>query len=525
MFPSSSFATKPSSRSTSIIGGVGSSGNSGLLASTVSNKLVANDEYENMMKKLSHEIESTSQNICELQIRRQQLLEQLDDVKRAYHKVLEQRSEWRLAVSFGSEGNEIGQLCRPWGVAIVRMPPSLLAHYLNDSTKNSIPANGFHTSSNSANNCTGLLSCSSNSCNSHNSNLNSYANNMKDNVTVGSSRPGLSSNTNATNTGTSSSIHPFIQENTTSASGSSSSSSSWELDFSLLAQYYLKLNDDALFQPFDPFTSPNDTDINSCPSLSAANVNIIDDKSTGISSSTTGNSVTSAATITGISSSHQASHSARGNYGSESVNINNPILSVYGSKQQAQQQQYFSTSLSSSSSYHNCDSSPSSSSSTQNSISNNLKNTITGNLSSYATTLQDNLTNANGSSSPSSHWDTNPSINTGFHPNNSNSNHHIATIDNLSNTYSSPNSTALQTNGTNRNVYKAANHLNGNNHTANNVAVNSSNSNNNSSNVNSDHRHYLIAVADRSNNRIQLLHFDATAVTGNSLTWIFLMAQ
>lgn len=430
MFPpssSSSFTSKPSLRSTSIIGGLGSSGNCGLLVgSTVSNKTVANDEYEDMMKKLSHEIESTSQSICELQIRRQQLLEQLDDVKKAYHKVLESRSEWRFALDFGKEGNEIGQLCRPWGVAIVRMPPSLLAHYTNENIQNLNSANG-HPASSSTSTCTGLLSCSSsNLCNSH-SNLNNF-NNLKQesNVTVGSSRPGLSSslNTNAINTGNSSSIHPFLQQqdkiknngntntnnnNATSASGSSSSSSSWELDFSVLAQYYLKLNDDALFQPFDPFSSPpNDNGTNSCqPSYTS--INAIDEKNTGISSSmnNSGNSVTPGATITGISSHHsQAPHSARASYGSESVNINpSSTLTAYGSKQ------YFSTSLSSSSSYHNCDSSPSSSSSTHNSISTNPKNTITGNLSSYATILQENLNNANGSPSPSSHWDTNHLLN------------------------------------------------------------------------------------------------------------------
>ena len=39
---------------------------------------------------------------------------------------LEQRQRWTKTLSFGTEGNAIGQLCRPWGVAIVRMPQHLL---------------------------------------------------------------------------------------------------------------------------------------------------------------------------------------------------------------------------------------------------------------------------------------------------------------------------------------------------------------------------------------------------------------
>jgi hypothetical protein len=35
---------------------------------------------------------------------------------------LQQRQTWKKLTSLGSEGNQVGQLCRPWGVAIARMP-------------------------------------------------------------------------------------------------------------------------------------------------------------------------------------------------------------------------------------------------------------------------------------------------------------------------------------------------------------------------------------------------------------------
>lgn len=37
----------------------------------------------------------------------------------------QQRQTWRKLLTFGSEGNAIGQFCRPWGVAIARMPQDL----------------------------------------------------------------------------------------------------------------------------------------------------------------------------------------------------------------------------------------------------------------------------------------------------------------------------------------------------------------------------------------------------------------
>lgn len=45
----------------------------------------------------------------------------------------QKRQNWKLATTFGSEGNSVGNLCRPWGVAIVKMPSQLLMNHQNNS--------------------------------------------------------------------------------------------------------------------------------------------------------------------------------------------------------------------------------------------------------------------------------------------------------------------------------------------------------------------------------------------------------
>jgi len=45
----------------------------------------------------------------------------------------QKRQNWKLATTFGSEGNEIGSLCRPWGVTIVKMPSQLLLNHQQSS--------------------------------------------------------------------------------------------------------------------------------------------------------------------------------------------------------------------------------------------------------------------------------------------------------------------------------------------------------------------------------------------------------
>lgn len=45
----------------------------------------------------------------------------------------QQRTTWRKVLTFGNEGNAIGEFCRPWGVAIVRMPAELSAARRKDS--------------------------------------------------------------------------------------------------------------------------------------------------------------------------------------------------------------------------------------------------------------------------------------------------------------------------------------------------------------------------------------------------------
>ena len=87
---------------------------------------------------------------------------------------LEQRSRWRLGLTFGSEGNAIGQLCRPWGVAIVRMPPFMLTpQYLaSTSVNNGGNGTGDNVSSNTNHSCSSTNHCNStstgNSCSSTN---------------------------------------------------------------------------------------------------------------------------------------------------------------------------------------------------------------------------------------------------------------------------------------------------------------------------------------------------------------------
>ncbi|RWS17860.1 Filamin and NHL repeat containing protein-like protein [Dinothrombium tinctorium] len=47
---------------------------------------------------------------------------------------LQHRQFWRKVMSFGTEGNGLGQLCRPWGVAVVHLPRSLLKEQQNDDS-------------------------------------------------------------------------------------------------------------------------------------------------------------------------------------------------------------------------------------------------------------------------------------------------------------------------------------------------------------------------------------------------------
>ncbi|XP_074598284.1 uncharacterized protein LOC141852998 [Brevipalpus obovatus] len=556
------------------------------------------DEYEDLMKKLTHEIESTSSNICELQVRRQQLIDKLDDIKKAYHHALEQRSHWKLSLSYGNEGNEIGQLCRPWGVAIVRMPRSLLYHYLVDepsplaqnSVSSSSPSN-INCSSTSTSghysslpgcpplttNTTGMISSSPSMIDHHHhhhsnqsehhhlqqqSNPLTHLNKLtNDSLIVGagsravggglrsgtgnnggggggglatSGNNGLSLNTNAIQTGNSSSYASMFQDNLNSASGSSSSSSSWDLDFSLLAQYLTVDDSNALFSS-SPFNATSSILASSSTTNTYANcsTNLIGDTtltSTG-TSSTTGH--VAAASITGISSQNSSSHQAHPlrvtSYGSDSININPSSSTLssssYGSKhqqapqqqqqqQQQQQHQYFSTSLSSSSSSNqHCDPSPSSSS--WNSITADLKNSITGNLSSYASMLHENLNNANDSSSPLSYWDINPLSASIVKSSSANSNNHVnnSLINGNLNGYESTNK-----HNNSNNVTGSCNSLINNHHNANAITSmckgNSLRSNGDLCDLmSSSHKHYLIAIADRSNNRIQLLHLNATAMT------------
>ena len=47
----------------------------------------------------------------------------------------QQRSNWRRLMAFGVEGNMIGQFCRPWGIAVARMPPDFGVTSFNNSSK------------------------------------------------------------------------------------------------------------------------------------------------------------------------------------------------------------------------------------------------------------------------------------------------------------------------------------------------------------------------------------------------------
>ena len=44
------------------------------------------------------------------------------------------RNAWKRIATFGSEGSQVGQFCRPWGVAIVRLPNKELSYEQNSAT-------------------------------------------------------------------------------------------------------------------------------------------------------------------------------------------------------------------------------------------------------------------------------------------------------------------------------------------------------------------------------------------------------
>jgi hypothetical protein len=49
------------------------------------------------------------------------------------------RQNWKRVSTFGTEGNSVGELCRPWGVAVVRMPAQLLSASSRCSMNSSPP--------------------------------------------------------------------------------------------------------------------------------------------------------------------------------------------------------------------------------------------------------------------------------------------------------------------------------------------------------------------------------------------------
>lgn len=79
---------------------------------------------------------------------------------------MQKRQNWKRVCTFGTEGNTIGELCRPWGVAIVKMPAQLF-NYQN----NSIQLNGstndqnLQIETNKLTNNMQILSQQQNTCN------------------------------------------------------------------------------------------------------------------------------------------------------------------------------------------------------------------------------------------------------------------------------------------------------------------------------------------------------------------------
>lgn len=76
----------------------------------------------------------------------------------------QKRQNWKLVTTFGSEGNTIGpdrNLCRPWGVAVVKMPTQLLLN-IEASTSNNVSSVGDNSPQQTTTNPTTPTSPSSN---------------------------------------------------------------------------------------------------------------------------------------------------------------------------------------------------------------------------------------------------------------------------------------------------------------------------------------------------------------------------
>ncbi|RWS27424.1 Filamin and NHL repeat containing protein-like protein [Leptotrombidium deliense] len=64
---------------------------------------------------------------------------QLNDSPFCIPVQLQHRHFWHKIMTFGTEGNGLGQLCRPWGVAIAHMPRQLLKEQSNDESSQYSP--------------------------------------------------------------------------------------------------------------------------------------------------------------------------------------------------------------------------------------------------------------------------------------------------------------------------------------------------------------------------------------------------
>ena len=115
----------------------------------------------------------------------------------------QQRQSWQKVLTFGSEGNSIGQFCRPWGVAVAKLPSILPFSEAQTIQDCSVSPDSQGTSSSTGKH-SNLSSLSQTSPVSPSSNGTNASQTSPSSQTDGESSSSLSPTNNSTTTGTSS---------------------------------------------------------------------------------------------------------------------------------------------------------------------------------------------------------------------------------------------------------------------------------------------------------------------------------
>ena len=123
------------------------------------------------------------------------------------------RQSWKKVASYGSDGNSIGQFCRPWGVAITKLPSSLTVCVQLMSDQSSLDGNGSlssgsPSSSSAAINCNGAaINCNGPAINCNGSQISPSSLTDGDSTSTSSLSPTSSGTSLPSNSSTNHSLH------------------------------------------------------------------------------------------------------------------------------------------------------------------------------------------------------------------------------------------------------------------------------------------------------------------------------